>query len=190
MESISHLYKLLPQLPHIPDDICNSVDLNKKPRLSEMIGYSGVRKFKNQKGKERSAIRNIRVRNELFEQWVKSNIVEDIVEAGLNYAVCNNSNDEEHSTGVHSDGVRNFAVLYNIKTGGPTAKLCFWQEPGEEIVRSPKTKISPSKKLNYLGGLILPERTWCLIDARVLHSVEHMTSTRINFQISLNKHAW
>lgn len=183
------LYKFLPQLPPIPDDIFNSVDLDRKPTEME-IGYYRTRNLKNWYGKDMNSLVNIRTKHDAFESWVKTNIIENIIDAGVNYVVYTREDGTQGSTGAHTDGIRNYTVIYNIKTGGANACTCYWQERGEDLVRPPKTQGEDLSKLIYWDSIFIPERTWCLLDTRVLHSVEHLTSTRISFQISLNEHPW
>jgi hypothetical protein len=182
-------YKLLPQLPHVPDEIFHSVDLERKPTDME-IGYYRTRKLKNWYGREIDSLVNIRTKHNAFEKWVHENIVKDTIDAGVNYVVYDREDGLQGSTGAHTDGIRNFTVIYNIKTGGPNATTCYWQEHDQDLLRPPKTQGEDLSKLMYWDGIFIPERTWCLLDTRVLHSVEHLTSTRISFQISLNEHSW
>lgn len=182
-------YKLLPHLPPVPEEIVNSVDLDRKPTEME-IGYYRERSLKNWYGRTFPALVNVRVRHELFENWVRENIIPEFIDAGVNYVVYNRNDGLASSTGAHTDGIRNFTVLYNLKTGGPNASTCFWQERGQELRRPPKTQGEDLTELVYVDSIFLPERTWCIIDTRILHSVEHLYSTRISFQISLNEHPW
>ena len=123
-----------------------------------------------------------------FEAWVKKNITEHILDAGVNYVTHTEETGLPISTGAHTDGTREFVLLWNVEHGGADAELTFWREENKPLYRAPKTRGTDFSKLKFVTKTRLPEDKWLLLDARVLHSVENLTSTRISLQISfLNK---
>lgn len=179
--------KLLPNLQKPPQYLIDKIDLTLKPKKNN-VGFYAQRQLKNWYGRNFEAAQNIRIKFCYeYECWVKENIVSEFNDASLNYV---DSSDNRTSTGAHTDGTREYALLFNIKTGGPNASLCFWQEIGQDIIRPKATQGEDLSKLTLLSSYIGPTDCWYLIDGRVLHSVENMTDTRINLQVSLNYDPW
>lgn len=116
-----------------------------------------------------------------LEQWIQDNICRDYNEVGIRYSY---GNPESPSTVVHTDETRTYVLMYNLDNGG--GRLNFWQEWGHRVVREGRHLITDYSKIIRIGQYETPNFEWYIIDARILHSVESMKSTRINIQISLN----
>jgi hypothetical protein len=127
---------------------------------------------------------NARIPFPEFENWVKENITFHILDAGINYVTYDDPDNLPISTGAHTDGTREFVLLWNIEAGGD-AELTFWKEKDQPLYRAPKTPGTDLSKLEFLNKTKLPENKWLLLDARILHSVENLVSTRIGLHISL-----
>tara|TARA_B110000503_G_scaffold130647_1_gene204274 strand:- start:217 stop:807 length:591 start_codon:yes stop_codon:yes gene_type:complete len=181
------LYKIINDLPAPPQEIIDSIDVTYKPTIND-YGLDNQRHLKNWNGKNAIAPVNRRVKHELFETWVKNNITTEFNDCGVNYVL--NVNSGPTSTGGHTDGTRNFVLLYPILQGGEHAMLTFWKEEGHSIIRPRVTWGEDFTKLRMLGQVKLPEGKWLLNHTNVIHSVENLFSTRINLQISLNEHPW
>jgi hypothetical protein len=181
-------YKLLPQLPSPPQDMIDRVDRELAPAEME-VGYYQERFLTNWYGKAFPAARNIRIRNDEFAEWAKHNIIGDYKNAGLNYC---NANPPAYKTscGAHTDATRIYTLLYNVQTGGPDVTTCFWQEKGHPVIREPKAAGVDIDQLILLDSIQIPVGQWCILDTRILHSVENLVTARINFQISLDDHPW
>jgi hypothetical protein len=100
------MYKLLPQLPHVPDEICNAVDLYRRPARGE-VGTSTPRYLQNWFGREMESLKNTRVKFEPFETWVKANITDKFLDASINYILYDRTNGVHESIGAHSDRMIN-----------------------------------------------------------------------------------
>lgn len=116
-----------------------------------------------------------------LEQWIQDNICRDYNEVGIRYSY---GGPESPSTVVHTDETRNYVLMYNLDNGG--GYLSFWQEWGHGLVREGRHLINDYSKIIRIGRHETPNFKWYLIDARILHSVESLKSTRINIQVSLN----
>jgi hypothetical protein len=185
------IYKFLPDLPAVPDEIVATVDLELKPTRME-LGYYHERTLTNWYGRNFTAVTNVRIKNPAFSDWVEKNITVDMNDAGVNYAVYNRDTGQglELSTGAHTDGSRDFALLYIIKSGGDAVTTDFWQEKGQPLRRPRRTQGEDPSLLELVESVHIPERTWIMLEGRILHSVEHLTETRIGFQVSFDHCPW
>lgn len=181
------MYIILHDLPSPPKNLLDQIDTRLRP-MKAQLGYQIERICYNWYGRNFKAGVNARIPFPEFEQWVKDNISFHILDAGVNYVVYNDTKNLPISTGAHTDGTREFVLLWNIASGGPNAELTFWKEKNQSLYRAPKTPGVDLSKLEFIGKTTLPDNKWLLLDARILHSVENLTSTRISLQISfLNK---
>ena len=193
--------KFVDRWPHPPQSVIDAVDVNRPSRLGirdsgrvagekeHHHGYFVQRKLTNWNGADYIAAANYRTRNEVFEAWVKENISTDFVDAGVNYTVINEvpAGHTEVSTGAHTDIVKDFTAIYLLSNGRNDEKgppTVFWQEQGHDVYRPPQTQAQDGSKLTELYRVHIPLRTWVILEARVLHSVEHLLDTRLAFQIS------
>lgn len=96
----------------------------------------------------------------------------------------------------HTDGIRDWGLLWLTDLGGENVETVFWQEQDQPIyrgrsiisptVRGSNTKITTYNTLTELHRVNLPVGRWVLLNVGVIHSVENITSTRkalhINFE--------
>lgn len=116
-----------------------------------------------------------------LESWIQENICKEYNDVGVRYAY---GSPESPTTGIHTDETRRYVLMYNLHNGG--GNLNFWQEWGHTVVRDRRVVIDNTEKVLRIDQFETPNNVWYLIDARILHSVENMTSTRINIQVSLD----
>jgi hypothetical protein len=90
------------------------------------------------------------------------------------------------STGAHTDFTRDWLLLYNLRTGGDKAKLCFWQEQGYPLIRDRKTEVGKYSNLKLIKEINGPKNVWYLINTRILHSTENVTELRLNLQVAFD----
>lgn len=177
-------YRLLPHLPVPPAHILQQVDFSIVNPAASDYGLYRRRSLKGWYGRDFDAAMNARIRfTENFEHWVKQNITDRYNDVGVNYV---DSDESRNSTGAHCDLSRRYAVIFNVLTGGPHATLCFWQEKGQALIREPGCQCSDFDRLTLVDSVQGPKDCWYIIDAHVLHGVEHLTGPRINLQISLD----
>jgi len=180
---MTFLYKTFDSIPPPPQHIIDGIDLNFRPAKSQ-IGYFHERTLKNWNGYNIKAGVNTRQAYPEFETWVKENVTRHIVDAGVNY-VSLDATDIPRSTGAHTDGVREYVLMWDIDAGGEDAALHYWQEKGKNLYRPPKTQGEDLTMLDLVGRVQLPKNQWILVDTRILHSVENLHRTRITLHISL-----
>jgi len=184
---MTFLYKILDDVPAPPQSIIDGVDRNRRPTQME-VGYYHERALKNWYGYNFNAGRNVRVAYPEFEAWVKENISIHITDCGINYVNYNEPTGGPISTGAHTDGTREYVMLWDIELGGPDAELTYWQARGQSLYRPPKSQGEDLSELIFVDKIRLPRGKWTVVDTRVLHSVENLYSTRMTLHISfLNK---
>jgi hypothetical protein len=183
---MTFLYKVLEHVPPPPQSIIDAVDRDHRPISAEMdVGYYHERHLKNWYGYDFAAGINIRIKNAELEKWCKQNVTRHIVDCGTNYVNYKEPMGRPTSTGAHTDGIREYVMLWDIELGGPNAELNFWQERGKPFLRPPKTQGEDLSQLEFIDKIRLPRGQWTLINTTVLHSVENLVSTRIGLHISL-----
>ena len=116
--------------------------------------------------------------SEQLETWVRDNIVPEFRYAGIGASTPN----KEHS-GPHRDQSRNYALIYQLKSGGPDSCTVFYREKQHD----------PDKHFYYENydnleviDTIYPKlEQWYLMDTQVIHSVENIVDGRMSIQISM-----
>lgn len=173
-------YKILHQLPPVPQHLIDQVDQEFLPPENS-VEYLVQRNLSNWAGYNGKAAQNRAIDPTLeFSNWVTSNISDSFSKLRLNYVDCTGN---RLHTGAHTDGMRYWTLLWNIRTGGESAQLCFYQENGKPIERELKLQSEDRSKLTVIHSIAGPANCWYLINSLVLHGVENLTETRINFQI-------
>jgi len=180
-------FKVLENVSPPPYELIEKVDRTLRPTKAQ-LGNFHERFLTNWYGRNFKAGVNTRIIHPELEKWVKENLTIHIVDTGVNYVPYNDILGLPVSTGAHTDGTREFVLLYNIESGGEDAELTYWREKGKPLYRAPKTHGSDLSQLEFVAKTKLPEGRWLLLDTRIMHSVENLTATRISLQISfLNK---
>jgi len=176
-------YKLLPHLPLPPQWIIDQVDFNLQPSINN-IGERGTRTLTNWRGYTGPAIINtLRRFSDDYTTWIKENITDNFHSCMVNYAL---GSPEMQYSGAHTDFTRDYLLLYNLRTGGPDAKVLFWQEKDQPLIRDRRTEVGTLDNLVEIDRVGGPENTWYLINTRILHGAENITEPRINLQISFD----
>jgi len=169
------------QLPRVPLDIINQIDLNYRPTASESFAYI-QRYVTNWKNSDAQAAINQRIENPEFANWAKPNISDKFIFSGTNYVLIDQPT--PRTTGAHTDATRDYALMYTVQSGGDQAELCYWKQKNEKLIRPRKTYVSDFNDLDLIHRIKLPLYEWMLVRTDVLHSVENLCSTRIQLQLS------
>jgi len=89
--------------------------------------------------------------------------------------------------GPHIDGTRDYTLIYVIQSGGPDHETVFWREKGtNELVRPLRYTVDDYNQVERIDGIKIPEKTWILLNSRVLHSVENIKQGRVSLQIAFD----
>lgn len=172
-----HLYKLLPDLPKVPEKY-QTMDLesDRDNDILQIPHFDILNRSDNQivspEIKGYYAIREL-------EDWRDQNIGY----IGRRLMVREVLTEDNSSFYVpHIDATRQFTVLYNLIDSGGT--LCFWQEEDKDLFREHYNDglCTNYGKLKLIDSVEIPPFTWYVINSQVFHSVENLTSKRKNIQ--------
>lgn len=177
-------YILLPNLPQPPKTLLDQIDLTLSPQTNN-TGYLQQEPLVDWNGYTGPAALNVRILfNEDYIAWVRQNITEEFDNASLNYVV---GPPGIQTTAPHRDFTRDYVLIYNVDSGGENAKLQFWQEKGQNIVREPGAACGRRRDLELLDTVEGPINCWFLTNATILHSTDCMTRQRVNLQVSFKQ---
>jgi hypothetical protein len=117
-----------------------------------------------------------------FEQWVQENISADFNDAGVSI-----SEGDSDVTGPHTDGTRQYNLLYLIDQSNTDQHTCWWQEHGHSIIREERSLwIRDMRNLENKMCIEFPLNTWASMKIDILHSIHNIQGKRISIQISFN----
>ena len=182
---------LLPQLPPLPAELAKFPDsedliLANGTTIHQVGTYYQMNMLKDSKLVKCCKPASVKL-SESCVAWITENIVSSFINARLNYYIP--QEDTCDSIGIHTDMRGDYALLYNLDTGGPNAKLTIWQEPDYPLIREKALVREDPALLDRIAEFIGPNNCWYLINLRALHSVENIIRPRINIQIKLeNQH--
>lgn len=117
-----------------------------------------------------------------INSWVKANIDVDIDKVGVRYQY---ATDNMSRHGVHSDATRDYALIYVAEPGGSESELVFWQQEKQPLETESVVLISDYSSIKPFEVIKIPQGSWYIVNGRVLHSVEKITSTRVTLQVNL-----
>ena len=187
---------LLPTLPHPPEKFINlakeaAADIvakQQKGTLERKFNSNFVNRKLLRDGKEFNSrsLAGAQLGIE-FNSWIRENIVSDFLEAGVRVSLGNNTN----THGAHTDGILDGAPLvklnYFIDLGGKNVVTNFYQEHNQPLVRSANwpdvLTVDNYANLTLIEQIVVPVRTWTALNTNILHGVDNVTSTRINFTV-------
>lgn len=179
------MFKLLPNLPRIPDYILSQLDISSRPDDSSVLQLTQSTDWKNQIYEwirfptGDASHRARKVFNQEIVKWMLENISDNFntKNAGWQYF------DIQHIP--HTDITREWVLLYNLEVGGPDVDLVFYQEPGKQLVNERGVDFDD---YNHLFEVMRvpspPAHSWFMINSQVIHGIQNQQSTRINIQLS------
>lgn len=185
-------FRLLPQLPHPPEQLIKKIDTSFRPSQdhfsAESLSHVSIRQVCDWKDQSYEWIQpmasNKNKRRHFdpeFLQWVRENITHEFQESNSGFMLF----DEVQLP--HTDLTRDYVLLYNLNPGGKNATLCFWQEEGKELYRERMVTSERGQHLKLIDSITGPFNCWYLMNTRILHSVENVEGLRLNLQISFDK---
>lgn len=122
-----------------------------------------------------------------WHQWIKQNIVELYLTAGLRISI---GNGDTH--GPHCDFRRQLKLMVLLSRGNENTETVYYQEKGKSIVRNEIADHDvDSVVCNDYGQMVEIDRvkwpigSWILHNSMVLHGVTNVTGVRSNFTVSV-----
>jgi hypothetical protein len=150
-------------------------ELEHKPGPGDVVGIKNGATFPNGRGARYAVDQSVGT-------WVQENITASYNDVGL-YVIFG---DQYNTVLPHTDQTRGISLLYLLDPGGNNVTTKFWKEHGHGIHREMKSFGCDYAQLELLHTEQWPLRTWILLNTNILHSVENLTSQRLQFQISLD----
>lgn len=157
-------------------------DINPANLAKVMREYQSQILLKN--GKESVSVENnlYYIPSEL-EAWIKENICDQYNDVGLKY---NFFTHERNFLAPHTDVTRHYVLIYNLMSGD--GDLVFWREKNFPVQRKTFTRHLPEnyEDLEEVLRIKTPNNKWFIMNGSVLHSVENLSTDRVQLQVSLN----
>lgn len=182
-------YKILTDLPHIPEQYINqalAVAANHDQTSADQSynrDYLPVanRTLVDLDGKETTSRRTPRwAIGKEFEHWVRDNIAQDFLDAGVSI-----SEGISDTTGPHTDKTRSWTYMYLIDKSNDQQLTKWWQEFGQAVYREPGTYLDSFDNCEELCSVELPLKTWVCLNIGILHSVHNIKQYRNAIHVSL-----
>lgn len=186
-------FKILSDLPPPPKWLLDQIDTSERPDYKAFNthaenGHMEIIKTEDWERQEYTWLKpmttngNARhIFNEEQTQWMLDNISSNFNTKNSGWMYF----DEPQL--CHTDLTREWALLYNVSTGGDDVELCFWQEEGYPIHRTDGFKTwDTTDGLILLDSIKGPFNCWYLIHTTAIHSVRGMSDKRLNLQLSFD----
>lgn len=206
-----HLFYSLVDLPHPPQDIIDSViktaeenyangDTNAqfltRPSITDeqMLQYMSTRlSIIEGKAYLRADYRRYLVEDKV-KQWFEENVTTDYNQIGSQLMTNNGGEPYPDTTfgGIftpHTDGsIRKYVLNYIIKNGSDKAENLWLSEPHKKLVREGEPIQFPdSESLKVIKSVILPERSWCMLYGKIIHTVRNLQTNRIQISVGFSQ---
>jgi len=176
-------YKTL-NLPGIPAELIsnlgNSEFTKSQAQITSFDDWTMTRGTKVISNESRAAYMRFDVGDQLID-WVRNNISDQYHNIGMSYW-------QGGSVALpHTDLSRDVVLLYLLSTGGDRVETKFWRYNGQTRCEG---HVHPKSydELELLESVVLKPNTWHMLDAKVVHSVENLTSDRVALQLGFWKH--
>lgn len=173
------LYKILPDLPQIPEHFFNqNLMTDRKNHIPQIPNFEN---FKREDGKTVSPEIKGWLAPQDMEDWVNQNI--GPTNRGLMYRKVM-VDPEKNFYPPHVDVNRKFIMIYNIVDSG--GDFSFWQQKKAPLFRSmlSRSMIFDYNDMDLISRFTIPPKTWYIVTTQVLHSVENLTGIRENIQFN------
>lgn len=195
-------YKLMTELPAPPAEFIDNVKLDWQPDTDDVDQYRAGNNQKQGKYLATAPVRSAitwygrtyqgvthrrKPLSAKWESWVTQNICSDIIDTGLSYA---DGAVNRPTSAAHTDGSRDFSLIWSVDPGGPQAELAFWRHKDYPILWDCHVAFTDTKDLINLAVLRGNPGCWYLVNSKVLHSTENLVRNRVGLQISLAYDPW
>lgn len=195
-------YKLMRDLPAPPAEVVNGIDLDWRPDDNEVSEYRNGNNQRQGKYLATAPVREAvtwygrtyqgvthrrRPLGKDWENWVRDNICDDITDTGVSYA---DGDVNRPTSAAHTDGSRDFSLIWSVDPGGPEAELAIWRHRDHPILWDRHVAFTSTRDLINLAVLRGNPGCWYLVNAKILHSTENLVRNRVGLQVSLDHDPW
>jgi len=173
------------------------LDLPKVPEELVRIAYSNINEkiiIKNNQNKDwetksqlKFTVNGVEKQNVAFIQydldnavleWMKPNIISE----GYTDIRISRSTSGDGKL-PHTDNTRDYVLIYMLEPGGKRPETVFYREKGYDLIRERSVKISNYDVVEEVDRVYIPPHHWCILNTRIIHSVENIESHRVSFQL-------
>ena len=174
-------YQILPQLPHPPESLLiETQNIVKKHDLEYYVANVGRKLGENYKKYPRTVL------TPQLVDWLKENISDSATEYALSVSIVEPGVD---TLKPHTDRMRNYTLMYLLNTGGENHRTVFYKHFDSNFVIERKQNFQYSDIIE-VDSIQVPLRTWTLLNAQAIHSVENIPGMRLAIQLSLEINPW
>jgi hypothetical protein len=182
------LYKLLENLPSVPDEFVNQALLLENSDKTDISGYQHMMPgfqdrvlIKNDQSQISARSRRYELGSK-FQQWIKSTIIDDYSTASVSFTRATST-----CWGPHTDITSKFNLIYVLKPGGDQCATHWWYQKDQEPTHLPPPGyfVLDYNELVEIDHVQMIPHKWYCIDQRYLHSVENLSDTRIALHVRL-----
>jgi len=174
-------YQILEHLPHPPEELLEYTQ--KIVDTQDLLYYVtnvGRTLSSNYKKYPRTAL------VPELETWLKENITDTATEYALSVSIIEPGVD---TLLPHTDRMRNYTLMYLLNGGGENHRTVFYKHRDPNLIIERK-KNYPYSDLVEVDSIVVPLRTWTLLNAQQIHSVENIPGMRLALQLSLEINPW
>ena len=169
-------YQLLEHLPKIPNNM-----VLKNLRRKEVALYQKMQEVDHIK----KIFPRVAVDSEL-SHWIIENITSEATSMDIAVTV---TKSKSYRMWPHTDSVRLWTLMYLIEHGGSEHRTVFYKH------RDFNFKVESKMNFNYeevieVDSIQIPLKTWTIINAHEIHSVENIPGIRIAFQLGMQNNPW
>lgn len=165
------LYKIL-DLPQVPNEL-----ISQGPMIESYVGWIHKREGRD----IFSADHPLYSISDNLKDWLTKNIYANYKKIGIKHAI---GSDDHPFIGIHTDATRHYVLQYNLDSAG--GLLHYWKEKNQPLIRNQRVNLCDYEQVELVEKCPIPDKTWHIINTMALHSVEGITGTRVNIQLSLD----
>ena len=169
-------YQILENLPQIPKNL-----ITKNLHIQEIK----INQDNQESGDGSKLFPRSRVTNEMVD-WVTSNITSDAISIDIAVTNMKSTSSQMHP---HTDSTRVWTLMYILESGGPEHRTVFYKHRDPTLILQPRMNFTYDEVIE-VDSIQIPLRTWVIINAQEIHSVENIPDTRIAFQIGMLHNPW
>lgn len=182
----------LPDVYNVQDSLTKGLELDNlsnKKRLEKISNFNQANEqnaltrilYKNNKEEKHATLFHIEF-DEQEQLWAKENISQQYTGVSLVWSFAGNN-----TLGAHTDKIRDYTLIYLLDPGGSNVETVFYHEEDKPLYRNNKEYSNDYSKLKRIGQIVIKEKTWTIINSRIMHGVENIESSRKAIQIGFKE---
>jgi hypothetical protein len=170
-------YKVLEELPKIPDYLVKENLSFKNSRFSDL-------KF-HEIDHEKKIFPRTPV-TEAMAHWLRNNITNESTSMDIAITYVESKSVRMYP---HTDSSREWTLMYLLKHGGENHRTVFYKHRNPDFVLAPQMNFEYDEIIE-VDSIQIPLKTWAIVNAQEIHSVENIPGVRIAFQLGMQHNPW